>query len=104
MVREIHSRTAHEINRLDSASERKVWFQYWDSHLTYPKSYYARLSYVHRNAVHHGLVRTPSAYPWCSAGWFETNASRPFRNRIMSLPIDRVNVRDDYEVPLGGWQ
>jgi len=103
-IRELHSKTGHEINRLDGVSDRRVWFQYWDSHLTYPKSYYARLSYVHQNAVRHGLVDTPSAYPWCSAGWFEVKASKPFWNRIMLLPIDRLSVRDDYEVPSDGWR
>ncbi len=103
LIREIHSRTAREINRADGVADRRVWFQYWDSHLTYPKSYYARLRYVHENAVHHRLVATAAAYPWCSAGWFETKAAKPFWNRIMALPIDRLSVRDDFEVPADGW-
>jgi REP element-mobilizing transposase RayT len=30
-----HSVTAAEVNRLDRSPARKVWFQFWDSHLTY---------------------------------------------------------------------
>lgn len=62
----------------------------------YQKSYLARLSYVHRNAVKHGLVRTPEAYKWCSAGWFAENSTRAQYETVMNLPIDEVNVEDDY--------
>jgi putative transposase len=95
-IRHLHSTTAIEINRSDGAAGRKVWFQYWDTQLTFEKSYFARLNYVHSNAVHHGLVRIPSAYPWCSAGWFERKADRAFYKRIMNLPTDRVHLSDDY--------
>ena len=97
-VRHPHSQTAREVNRLDNTSGRKVWFEYWDTQLTYQKSYLARLSYVHRNAVHHGLVRVPSAYAWCSAGWFERRAVPSFYRTIMKFPCDRTSVPDDYEV------
>ena len=96
LVRHLHSSTAIGANRLDGAAGRKVWFQYWDTHLTYEKSYFARLNYVHSNAVHHGLVRIASAYRWCSARWFEQKADLAFYKRIMNLATDHVQVRDDY--------
>jgi putative transposase len=86
------------VNERDSTAGRKVWFQYWDSHLSFEKSYFARLRYVHENAVHHGLVSVASNYPWCSAGWFERSAEASFRKTILSLPCDTINVRDDFEV------
>ena len=57
LVREFHALTARTVNRWDSAANRRVWFQYWDSHLTYSRSYYARLNYVHRNPVRHGVAK-----------------------------------------------
>jgi putative transposase len=75
-----------------------VWFQYWDSHLTYPRSYLARLNYVNCNAVKHGLARQPGLYTWCSAGWFEREAKRPFYLTVMRMGSDRVNTVDDFEV------
>ena len=102
LIRHLHSLTAREINRLDQAQARKVWFQYWDSHLTYAKSYLCRLSYVHNNAVHHGLVLVPSAYAWCSAAWFERHAGRAFYQTVMRFPHDRINVPDDYTVNFQG--
>ena len=94
----LHTTTAKEINLQDEATGRKVWFQYWDSHLTYLRSYLARLNYVHCNAVHHGLVLEPARYPWCSAGWFEQEAKRPFYQTVMRIRSDRVEVEDDFTV------
>ena len=68
LVRRLYSATAQEVNRLDLAQGRKVWFQYWDSQITFQGSYFARLRYVHENAVHHGIVRRASNYPCVFSG------------------------------------
>jgi putative transposase len=94
----LHVVTAREINREDGTVGRKVWFQYWDTHLTYLRSYFARLNYVHCNAVWHRLVRVPSEYAWCSAGWFEREADRAFYKTVMEFRSNRVSVRDEFEV------
>jgi REP-associated tyrosine transposase len=97
LARQLHSVSAREANRLDRANGRQVWFEYWDTHLTFERSYLARLQYVLQNPVHHGLVRVASAYPWCSARWFEQSASRAFYKTVTAFKIDRVNVRDEYQ-------
>jgi len=96
LVRHLHSVTARELNQADGTPGRKVWFQYWDSHITYENSYRARLNYVHRNAVHHGLVADPREYAWCSAGWFEGTASPAYHKAVSNTPISRLSVRDDF--------
>jgi putative transposase len=98
-IRHLHSISAKEINRVDGTRGRKVWFEYWETQLTYQKSYLARLNYVHRNAVHHALVRAPSSYCWCSAGWFERRADPAFFKTVMNYPSDRINVPDEFIVP-----
>jgi putative transposase len=95
----LHSITAKEINRQDGVHGRRVWYNYWETRLTFQKSYLTRLNYVHRNAVHHGLVRAASAYRWCSAGWFERRADPAFLKTVMGFPSDRIKVPDDFEVP-----
>jgi putative transposase len=70
LIRQLHSITAIEINRWDNTRRRQVWFSYWDSCLTYEKSYLARLHYVHMNPVKHGLVDDAIDYPFCSYRWF----------------------------------
>jgi putative transposase len=98
MIKELHAKTAVWVNRLDGASGRKIWHNYYESKLTFEKSYFARLKYTHHNAVHHGLVRVANQYPWCSASWFEQTASPSQIKTIYQFPSDRVSVLDDYQV------
>jgi putative transposase len=97
MIREFHSVSARELNRLDGTRDRKVWFQYWDKHLTFERSYLARLNYVHQNAVHHGLVSLATSYRWCSASWFEERVSRAYAESVRRFQCDHLNVPEDFE-------
>jgi len=97
-VSHLHATTAKEINSQDEAQGRKVWFQYWESHLTYQKSYLARLNYVHSNAVKHGLVRRAEQYEWSSAAWFQRMAERSFYETVMRMRSEQVNMADDFSV------
>jgi putative transposase len=72
-----HSETARWVNVLDDSPGRRVWFNYWDTHITYQRSYLA-LRYVHENPVRHGLVPNAKRYRWCSAAWFEASADTAF--------------------------
>lgn len=96
MLSKLHTLTAAKINAMDGTAGRKVWFQFWDTQLTYEKSYLARLRYVNENPVHHGITPVSSQYPWCSAAWFEQMADRAFFNMVNSFPIDRVKVFDEF--------
>ncbi len=102
MLGKLNERTAKWVNSLDAAPGRQVWHNFWETSLTHEKSYLARLHYVHRNAVRHGLVLTPAAYPWCSAGWFERVATTAQVNTIYSFKTDKLKVLDDYE-PDADW-
>jgi putative transposase len=97
MLRVLHSRTASWVNHADAAPDRRVWYNYWDTRLTYEKSYRARLNYVHQNPVKHRLVAVANQYPWCSAAWFERIATPAQVATIYSFKIDRVSVIDDFE-------
>ncbi|HTB92722.1 MAG TPA: transposase [Candidatus Sulfotelmatobacter sp.] len=100
LIRELHSKSAMEINQLDGIRARKVWFQYWESRVTFHKSFLARLNYVHQNPVRHRAAFSASAYPWCSAGWFERRATPSFYRAVHSFPVDRLEIPDDFEVTL----
>lgn len=99
-LKHLHSVTAIQVNRWDQSPGRQTWFQYWGSQLTFQNAYLARLSYVHKNAVHHALVREPSLYPWCSAGWFQLNAATALFKTVMKMKVDRVHVVDDFAVDM----
>ncbi len=97
MISHLHATTATEINRLDGAPKRKVWFNFWDKQLTFETSYFARLNYVHHNAVKHGLVANAAQYRWCSAGWLERTATSAQIKTIYSFKCDQVKVEDDFD-------
>jgi putative transposase len=96
MLRAFHIDSAINVNRLHGAKGRKVWFQFWDTQLTFEGSWLARLRYTHENAVHHGLVRDAREYPWCSAAWFERTATVSFAKTVRAVKVDRVRVNDDF--------
>jgi putative transposase len=99
MLGVLHARTTGWINRLDKTSGRKVWHNFWDTRLTYQKSYLARLNYVHQNAVKHGLVLVANQYRRCSARWFEGVAAPALVQSIYRFKTDGLSVSDDF-VPI----
>ncbi len=96
MIRHLHATTARAVNQLDQLEGRKVWFNFWDSQLTFEKSYLARLNYVHQNPVKHKVVKVANQYQWGSAAWFERVAAPSAIQTIYSFKTDTVNVVDDF--------
>ncbi|MDO8413533.1 MAG: hypothetical protein Q7S51_07080 [Gallionellaceae bacterium] len=96
LISKLHMITAKQLNRWDEQPGRKVWFQYWDSLITFEHSYLARLNYVHHNPAHHGLVEVAADYRWCSAAWFEQNASPAFVSTVYGFKTDKLKVADDF--------
>jgi len=96
-LNKLHSCSSRAINRLDGVRGRKVWYEFWDTHLTFERSYLARLNYVHTNPVKHGVVRDPRTYRWCSAEWFFLRADRPFYETVCSFKTDKLSVKDDFD-------
>ena len=95
-LKHLHSDTARKLNLLDRSTGREVWFNFWDTKLTYERSYLARLNYVHQNAVKHGLVNVANQYPWCSAAWFERTACLSAVKTIYSFKTEKLKIHDDY--------
>jgi len=92
LINKLHMVTAKAFNREDGTPGRRVWFQYWETRITYQKSYLARLKYIHFNPVKHGLVDNPLNYPWSSARWFVQHASPAMVQVVERFKIDRVKV------------
>ncbi|MGD9782926.1 MAG: transposase [Kiritimatiellia bacterium] len=97
VLSKLHALSAREFNAQDRTPGRKVWFQFFDTHVTFPESYFARLKYVHGNPAHHGVVLHAENYPWCSAHWFARTANAAFRKTVESFKTDRINVLDPFE-------
>ena len=97
MLSMLHTTTAMQLNRWDESPGRKVWYQYFDSRITYQASYLSRLKYVHQNPAHHGVIENAENYRWCSAAWFSRMARPGFYKTVQSFKIDRLNVQDEFE-------
>lgn len=105
LLRSFHAKVGTWVNKLDGVYDRKVFYNFWETRLTFQRSYLARLNYVHQNAVRHGLVRVANEYPWCSAGWFERVASAAKVKSIYRFKYDglaAVAKADDFE-PAADW-
>jgi len=98
MLGRLHSKSAAWVNRLDNSHGRQVWHNFWDTRLSFQRSYLARLNYVHQNPVKHGLVPVANQYPWCSARWFERTASAAKVKSIYRFKIEGVQVADDFDL------
>ena len=92
----LHMKTAQAANTHDATPGRKVWFQFWDSRITFENSYWPRLRYVQENPVHHGIVLVANQYPWCSAAWFELTAESAVQKRIASYKTDQLDIPDEF--------
>jgi putative transposase len=95
MLGKLHGATALKLNAMDGTPGRKVFYQYWDTHITFQRSYLARLNYVHQNPVHHGIVPIALEYRRCSAAWFERSARPSFVRSLRRFKTDRVKVVED---------
>jgi len=95
-VAHLHTETSSFVNKLDGTPGRRVWFEYWDTCLTFENSYFPRLNYVHNNAVKHGIVELASNYPFCSAAWFEDKAEPGFVRKVKTFGCGEVKVKDEF--------
>ena len=96
LIQQLHSITAIQLNKWDQTPGRQVWFNYWDSCLTYEKSYLARLHYIHMNPVRHGLIDDAIDYHYCSYRWFVEQGDAVLKERVINQPIDRLKIHDDF--------
>ena len=96
LIQQLHSITAIHLNKWDQTPGRQVWFNYWDTCLTYEKSYLARLHYVHMNPVKHGLIDNAMNYAFCSYRWFVDRGDERLSQQVFAQPIDHVNIVDDF--------
>lgn len=96
LISRLHEYSAKKLNRIDGTPGRKVWHNYWESHITHQTSYFARLRYVHQNPVHHKAIDNASNYQWCSQAWLEQNADRSFVYTLSRFKTGRISVHDAF--------
>ena len=94
-TRKLHSLATKELNKRDGTPGRtRLWQNFRDTHLTLQRGYLARLNYVHRNAVHHGLVGLATDYKWCSASQFKKAVSPAWLATVGSFKFNEIARND----------
>ncbi len=96
LTAQLHEVSTKRFNHEDAVVGRRLWYNYWESHITFEASYLARLKYVHDNPVHHGIVSNAANYAWCSRAWFERTANRAFVKQLDGFKTDMLKVVDDF--------
>jgi len=62
----LHNGKSTQWNREDQTPGRKVWHQFSDRRIRNDSRYFASLTYVHVNPVHHGLSERSDPWRWSS--------------------------------------
>ncbi|HCN20061.1 MAG: hypothetical protein A3C38_00080 [Planctomycetes bacterium RIFCSPHIGHO2_02_FULL_50_42] len=75
---------------------KKIFHNYWDSCISYERSYFARKNYIYFNPVKHGYVSHPRDYPFGSYSYRYQKYSEELEDLQYKYPCDRINVRDDF--------
>jgi len=95
-ISSFHRNSSILLNKIDNTKGRKVWYNFWDTQITYQKSYYARLNYVNNNPVHHGIVEKAEEYKWCSEAYYKYNLDPAYAKTVKSFHYDNLNVFDEF--------
>jgi putative transposase len=96
LIRNVHTFSARELNKLDRCPGRRVWWNYWDTCITNERSYYARLNYIHWNPVRHGVVTRPEQYRFSSYRDYYNLDDNRMRNLERDYPFDSIKVFDEF--------
>jgi len=97
-VAEYHRFTALFIRKKNPefGTLHKIFNNYWDTCITFEKSYYSRLNYIYNNPVKHGYVKNAQEYQWGSFRSRYTHDRPHVEKMLENFPYDSVNVYDDF--------
>jgi putative transposase len=95
-IREYHKFSAMFIKRFHPPTPSKIWFNYWDTCLTYEGAYFRRLNYIWFNPVKHGYVENPSDWKFGSYHYRFPENKDEMLDTENSLNCDCVCINDDF--------
>ena len=94
VINSIHKFTALWLNKRDQCKGRKVWYNYWDTLITYERSYFARLNYLWYNPVKHGYCEYAEDYDFGSFRKRNLMNKSYLENLKAEFPWDELEVFD----------
>jgi len=94
IIRNIHRYTAIQIKKINLQAEQseKIWYNYWDTCITFEKSYFARINYIWNNPVKHGY--TKNSEDWEFGSYYSRFRKEPdYINEIVGkYPFDKLDL------------
>ena len=96
IIKEVHRFTALWIKKKLNIDSKKIFFNYWDSCITYEKSYFVRLNYLWYNPVKHGYVDSPEKWKYGSYYYRFTEEEENMQNQFKKYPFNKLKIRDDF--------
>ncbi len=58
LIKRLHGKSAIQLNELDAAPGRQVWYQYWDRCPRSERAFWCFFNYIHINPLKHGYVQS----------------------------------------------
>ncbi|RLG81399.1 MAG: hypothetical protein DRO40_09720 [Thermoprotei archaeon] len=98
-IKDFHSLSAKDLNRLENKQGRKIWYQYWDYRIRNEKDFYLHFNYIHHNPVKHDYVKIQDEvlnYPFCSyKQWVDKKGGEWMSDCFRRYPIIDFTVGGD---------
>ena len=69
-----------------------IFYNYWDTCITFERSYFTRINYIYMNPVKHGYVLHPEDYPFGSYYYRFKNKSENLTKILKEFPSDRLDL------------
>lgn len=97
IINDVHKFNALWIkkNISESARFKKIWYNYWDTCITYEASYYTRLNYIWYNPVKHRYVENPEDWQFGSYQARVLVEADEIERIKREYPWDKLNIKND---------
>ena len=96
IFKEAHRFTALWIKKNLNIDSIKIFHNYWDTCITYEKSYFGRLNYLWYNPVKHGYVDSPEKGKFGSYYYRFIEDEIKMKNLLIKYPFDKIKIYDDF--------
>jgi len=94
IIRNIHRYTAIEIRKINPIAilAEKIWYNYWDTCITFEKSYLACLNYIWNNPVKHEYVENHEE--WKFGSYYERYKNNPDYLKVIASenPCNKLDL------------
>ncbi|NOG45941.1 MAG: hypothetical protein HND50_11940 [Calditrichaeota bacterium] len=96
VIKNLHKFTAMFIRKYkpELTKENKIFHNYWDTCITYERSYYTRLNYIYLNPVKHGYANDPQEYQFGSFHFRYKYGDKEINKILSDFPSDKLDLEN----------